>query len=169
MMHHNVYAIAFYKASDKDPVAAYNELQFLRSVFQNVHLYDAFLFDGSRFKEIEDIVKDSVNENTFNFIKVLIEDTMFDQFEDICTSYRDLLIKDKLWNLCILESDHELNAEFLNKLKKQIEDRLGENVEYQFRTTQNMGPGIRIYLNHDLLDLSILGRLGQIKSEVLNG
>lgn len=167
MRDHEYYAHAFVLLDKANGVKNYLEFKELVSVFKDSPKFiDALLFNREYFKEFEEEFKASFSTVIYNFLEIIIQDGFIEKLLDIEDEIRNVLVKNELYNYCVIESSDQLSDNMVSKMTEMINKRTDNNVEIVRKINKKLKSGIRVYLNNESIDLSIVGRLERLLSEV---
>lgn len=167
MRDHEVYAHAFVASGGSDSVKKYLEFKKCVEVFQDSQGFiDTLLFNRQVFNDFRSEFKDSFSPLVFNFLDILVQDGLIEQIFNVEMAIRDELVKQELYNYCVIESAEALSSNFDKQLVDMILKRTDNNVEIVKKVNPSLKSGVRIYLNNESIDLSIIGRLQRLLSEV---
>lgn len=170
MLIHEIYARSFYESLAEDWVSMYTELlEFNRILEIYPQVRSQLLLNPGDINEIAYLVFENVSQITKRFLLIIIEDHMIDHMTRICLSYRDLMVNDKLWNVCIIECSSEKEVALVDKIKTRIDNFCDGVVEYKIIINPALIAGYTVYFNNQTFDFSINARLSRVVEEVSHG
>lgn len=167
MFDHEYYAHAFVWSSNEDQIKYYLEFKDAVKLFRdNPKFVDTLLFNRALFKDFKEDFEEGYSSLVYNFLDIVVEDGMIDQIFKIENSIRDILVSDGKYNYCVIESAEALKDDFAQKLSQLIHKQSDGNVEIVEKINPRLKSGVRIFLNDKTYDLSMVGRLERLYSEV---
>lgn len=170
MRNYEYYAHAYLRACEDDPVECYKHFCELCTIFDALpKLADILLFDPKRFIEIESTIQEYYAGKVFNFIKLLVEDGIIDQLQALKKCIRSCLVEERLWNVCVIEISHKAQENLVSRIQALVLANQSAYVEFETRIDSSLKAGFRVFLNNDIFDISIDGRLKRLLAEVKSG
>lgn len=169
MMRLDYYVRAFYDLNyPETAVSAYQEILSFNELLQFYpKLKNITVYNKDVMVVLFDTLKDHYSELFLNWIKVLIEDRHLRSFKRITQIYLSLLIKDQLYFVVDVKSAHPLSNQTQEKILKLVQDNYGLALEIDYEIDPNLVMGLVISINHQVIDLTALGQLKHLASEVL--
>ena len=169
MMRLDYYVRAFYDLNLPDNVVkAYREILSLEKLLEEYPLLkDISISNKSVINILKETLNDYYSEIFINFLLVLIEDRYLSNFERVSKLYLSYLIKDNLYFVVDIKSAQALSKQVKEKINLLIKENYGNDLELNYQVIPELVMGLVISINHQVIDLSALGQLKHLASEVL--
>lgn len=162
----DLYAVALYQ-SCKDVLVCYDALLSLQSVVTSIDDFTNRCEQSQQFyNEVIQIFEELYPQELIAFINVLYEDGMLRQIPRIVEYYRDELINDEKLCVARIEMSKELSHSFKERIESLIKDAYPMRLEMSYVLNKELIGGMKVTINHQQFDLSYLGKLQSIVSEV---
>lgn len=167
---HDIYAHAFLAACKENVLIEYQSYLKVCEIFDHVgNVIDSLVFDIKRWSYLSDLIQPISTEKVSNFLTVLNEDNMIDQYQVIARSIKAILIANKQWTECLIETPYTFKESTYEALKETVKPYCIGHTEYSYQVNPEIKAGCRIYINEQVIDLSIQGRLKKLLTEVRYG
>ncbi|MEJ7138266.1 F0F1 ATP synthase subunit delta [Amphibiibacter pelophylacis] len=99
-----------------------------------------------------------------NFVQVLIENKRLRALPEVASQFADLVRSAGGARVALVESPYELDAQQLADLQPTLERRFGGRLELKVRQNAELIGGVRVTVGDEVLDTSVLARLGQLRA-----
>lgn len=99
-----------------------------------------------------------------NFVQVLVENKRLRALPEVAEQFADLVRKAGGARVAVVESPYALDAQQLADLQPTLERRFGGRLELQVRQNSELIGGVRVTVGDEVLDTSVLARLGQLRA-----
>lgn len=119
-------------------------------------------------KEIIDkVFKNEIDPLIVNFLKVLVDKSRFDAFEEVLTSFNKAL--DDINNISRINvtSAVEMTEESKKKLKNKLESKLNKNVILDLEINSSIIAGLVIRIGDNIIDMSLKHKLEDLSKNII--
>ncbi|QIK58138.1 F0F1 ATP synthase subunit delta [Erysipelothrix sp. HDW6A] len=162
----DLYAQALYQSA-QDVLVCYDALDSLNKVTTSIERFVNRCEQSQQFYgEVLEIFEETYPKELVSFINVLYEDGMLRQIPRILEYYRDELINDNKLCVARIEMSKELSNQFKERIEALIKEEHPMRLEMTYVLNEDLIGGLRVTINHQQFDLSYLGKLQSIVSEV---
>lgn len=170
MRDHEHYAHAFYQLMGDNQVNYYLEFESVSEVMEHYpQLQSKLIFKPDVLEDINDLLFLETSDLVKRMVTLLLDDGMIDQISYVKRSIRDLLIKNGLWTYCRIETSQLMSRQYYDDIKIRVKNKYTNHIEFESRVNPQLMGGIRLLVNHSVIDLSIEGRLKRLIDEVSHG
>lgn len=150
-----------------------NEIKMLRKIISEngdlLHLFSSYFIEEKEKNEIIDQTFKSLNQNTINFMKVIVHNRranemikIFDEFIKDCNE--SLNVKDG-----IVYSVNPLDQNQMLKIENAISSKLDCKVELVNIIDEKLIGGVKVQVEDKIFDGSIKNRLENLKNTLISG
>ncbi len=162
------YAKALFELASTDKEEIKEELEiFIDALDENKEIYQIFDAPSINNKDKKDIitkVTKGFNDTLVRFLYVLVDNGRLINIKDITEEYK-LLLNDSMKAVDVnVTSKNALDDIQLNKLNDLLSTKLGRKVNIINIVDDNLIGGIKCEYDGKLIDLSVRGKLNQIKN-----
>ncbi|NLW53000.1 MAG: F0F1 ATP synthase subunit delta [Tissierellia bacterium] len=117
-------------------------------------------------KDMVDVLMKDSEQNTKNFVKVLLDNNRFDQFDNIVDQYIRRFNEKENIAPGIIYSARALDKEFVAKVEATLSKKLDKKVELENVLDESLIGGFTVKMDGKFVDNSIKGRLENLKSSL---
>ncbi|MGY3756227.1 ATP synthase F1 subunit delta [Helcococcus kunzii] len=117
-------------------------------------------------KELISSVFNYVDNKTLNLIKVLIDKSRFNIFDDFLREYKRQYNLEKNIAEGIVYSANKLDEQELSDLKKVLEKKINKKVELINEIDKSLIAGVSVFIDGKRIDNSIKTRLESLRSSI---
>lgn len=118
---------------------------------------------------IMNVLKDKIDVVFCNFVKVLIDNDRLLDLKEITNAYKDLVDKEKNILEVDVYTNYQLTSEEKNKVKQILKLKYQKMIIVNEHIDENMGGGIKITSQHEIIDITLLTKLNSLKSNIKKG
>lgn len=123
--------------------------------------------DDVKCSIIDEVFKNSIDNHTIEFLKILIEKKRFNEFEGIIAAFSDET--DKINNIQRIEvtSAIDLNDDLKQRIKEKLENRLNKTVITEWIVNEDIIGGLVVQINDDVIDSSLKNKLENLSKNII--
>ena len=115
---------------------------------------------------LTDIFKDKLNEYSFNFLLLILDNKREGSFYDIFRDFDDIYRKSKNIEKAKITSVEKLDKDTVESILKTLEASFNTNVELEEEVNADLIGGLIIQVEDKKYDFSIAGKLSKIDAEL---
>ncbi len=163
------YVAAYYDMLEPSKrVTAYHEISSFHALLTNWLELAELLSNNQTVRQLllPELATD-YSELFLNWIKVLAEDRYLTSFQRVDQLYLQLLMKDGLYYLIEVASPQALSLKFKQELVNLFKQSYGQDLMINYEIEPELLLGLKISINHEVVDLSALSQLKHLASEVV--
>jgi len=114
---------------------------------------------------VKEVLETKVNNLTFKFLNLLIDNKREEYFEDIIRNYFEIYRKSKGIKKTIITSTRSLDPKTRQTIIDFIKNHFDTKVELEEQVNEDLIGGIILTVEDQQYDMSILGKLNKIEKE----
>ena len=159
------YAKALYELSssqDDKEVILHNLKEFAK-VLENRDIMRFFTHPEINIDKKKELIKKDVPEGVLrDFFYVLLDNKRIQIVDEIASDYEQIFLTDSKTKKAVVYSNKPLTEDYLNKLEKQLESRIGASVILTNLIDEKITAGIRIEYESTVIDLTVDKKLSNL-------
>lgn len=170
----NKMAEGFYEnaKNHKEVNLCLEDLKFLVwSISKNKDLSDfmnsPFVSNDEKFNSLSNIFKEVINKEVLIFIKMLIDNEIFDKLKDVLDIYTSLSYKDNDILEGVIYTPFELNESQINKIVETFTKINNKKCVFNVSIDQSLIGGVKILLDGYMYEYNVNDMLNEIKKRLI--
>ncbi len=113
------------------------------------------------------LAKNGFNESQVNLVQLLTENKRLSMFNEVRDAFNKLLDEYQQKKHCKVLSAVVLNSEQQNNVRKSLSKRFGGEIDVLYEVDASVIGGLRIEMNDRVIDETLLRRIKQLESDIL--
>lgn len=170
----NKMAEGFYEnaKNHKEVNLCHEDLKFLVwSISKNKDLSDfmnsPFVSNDEKFNSLSNIFKEVINKEVLIFIKMLIDNEIFDKLKDVLDIYTSLSYKDNDILEGVIYTPFNLNESQINKIVETFTKINNKKCVFNVSIDQSLIGGVKILLDGYMYEYNVNDMLNEIKKRLI--
>lgn len=107
------------------------------------------------------------NQNLSNFINLLLDNKRVFYISEISEIFDDMKASHNNVRIVEVETSHKLQPEQIESLKSLFKNKYKSDIEIEEIVNEKLLAGIKVKVDDEVIDLSLLNRFNQIKQQLI--
>jgi len=114
---------------------------------------------------IDAAIKDGINEDIRNFLKLLLEKKRFNLFPDIAEYLRGKYRNEGQAEV-LLRTAFPLDLELIERMQNALKEKFGQNLKFYIELDGSILGGVQVVMENKIIDGSVKRRLSELRKDL---